>query len=213
VSTAEGLQGLVTAKQHLDSQVILPLEQLFQRIRFNEQIVRDVYEGQVTMLTGASAGSIEEKEEREGETDSPGGAVNGIEKKIKLIERNQRRLKKKIEAVGKKLMQQKNLSASALSTSQATRAKISSAERSYYSQLQSWEELCVRLEQVMKSLTSTKAYLEAERYLSPASGPGSGIRLTGQEEDACESLLGSQVSHLLIAPLLLLILSPCREKL
>jgi hypothetical protein len=186
----------VNAKQHLDSQVILPLEQLYQRIRFNEQIVRDVYEGQVAMLAGTGrgtgGGAVEEKETSGHETET--GAVSGIENKIKLIERNQKKLKEKIEAVGKKLIQQKNLSASALATSQATRTKISSAERSYYLQLQSWEELCGRLEQVMRTLTSTKAYLEAEKYLSPASGVGSAIQLTGQEEDVCENLLGSQVS-------------------
>jgi chromosome segregation ATPase len=196
---------LLNAKQHLDGHVILPLEQLYQRIRFNEQIIRDVYEGQVALLT---AGAVSEKREEKGRVERKGEPheaeaetaeeVNGIENKIRIIQSNQKKLKERIENVGKKLIQQKNLSASALSTSQATRSKISYAERSYYAQLQSWEEMCEKMEKLMTNLTMTKEYLQAERYPYPshaaANVSSSGvILLSPQEEEICQNLLGSQV--------------------
>lgn len=191
----------MNAKQHLDAHVILPLEQLYQRMRFNEQIIRDVYEGQVTLLTAGAVseekGTVEMKgEPHEAELEE----VSGIENKIRIIQSNQKKLKERIENVGKKLIQQKNLSASALSTSQATRSKISYAERSYYAQLQSWEEMCEKMEKLIANLTMTKEYLQAERYPYPtpaaaaaASMSGGVILLSPQEEEICQNLLGSQV--------------------
>jgi hypothetical protein len=218
-STAECLESLLDAKQHLDAHVILPLEQLYQRIRFNEQIVRDVYEGQVALLT-AGAVSGEDHKRAERKATEVREEVNGIENKIRLIQANQRKLKERIENVGKKLIQQKNLSASALSTSQATRNKISYAERSYYAQLQTWEDMCGKMEKLMAHLILTKEYLQSERYPypSPAAaaamnsshrGAGAGatgvmILLSPQEEEICQNLLGSQVLPLLLfSPLLI----------
>lgn len=178
-------------------------------MKFNEQIIRDVYEGQVAMLTGGGK-SDGDGGAGDGAGDDDSETIIGIENKLKLIQKNQKKLKERIENVSKKLIQQKNLSASALSATQSSRhhpqVAISYAERCYYLQLKSWDEILQKYEKLIKNITISKEYLSQSHGPSaPSSSLMSGvggnlmdlIQLSEDEERICEKLLGSQVCYLI----------------
>lgn len=137
------MDALSRAREHLEVNTVLPLEQLQQRTQFTEGIIRDVYECQIEILQGSS----------------DGGETVGIVSRLKALVEHQEKLRKKIEAVGETLQRQKNLAASALSVSLSTQAKISHAEKVYATQIRSWQAVYERLQASISSLQQTRSFV------------------------------------------------------
>lgn len=134
----------MSAKEHLEANTLLPLEQLLQRTQFTEGIIRDVYECQTEILQGNAEG---------------GDA--GYANRLKVILDQQIKLKARIDAVGATLERQKNLAASALSVSISTQAKISHAEKVYATQVRNWQAVCERLQASISTLQQSKGFISA----------------------------------------------------
>mmetsp|Transcript_9632 Transcript_9632/g.14498 ORF Transcript_9632/g.14498 Transcript_9632/m.14498 type:complete len:524 (+) Transcript_9632:2-1573(+) len=181
---SECMNALIAAKQHLEENVVLPLEQLMQRTKFSEGIIRDVCEGQLDLL------------------ESKGKGEDGVVHRLESLLKRQAELKNRIIRVGENLQRQKDLAACALSVSLSTYTKISHAEKIYASQLESWKSVASRLDSSIKALERSKAYVESttgmkgQRNLSSVrrhqSSSSRSIKLSQEENEACVQLLGAQ---------------------
>lgn len=187
-------KALLDAKMHLESTAILHLEEMMQRTRFYEEVIRDMYAGQVAIVQG-------------------GESTNGITQRLEALRDRQKQLSGRIKSLAEKLQEQKGLANGALSMMISQQTAVTQGERIYRSQLENWSSTVSRLQDTLRSLTRVSKAGKTPATLSPAakriamlspnanyrgskmSTPSGKIALSDEEISSCVQLLGSEVSR------------------
>lgn len=182
---------------HLELTAILHLEEMMQRTRFYEEVIRDMYAGQVAIVQG-------------------GESTNGITQRLEALRDRQKQLSGRIKSLAEKLQEQKGLANGALSMMISQQTAVTQGERIYRSQLENWSSTVSRLQDTLRSLTRVSKAGKTPATLSPAAKriamlspnanyrgskisttPSKKIALSDEEISSCVQLLGSEVTRVL----------------
>lgn len=126
----------------LDSEVMTPLEELQQRINLSVDIVRDVYEAQVEMLSGSSS--------------SPSG---GLIKRLESICSKQATIDERMKTIAANLEDQVSVCAGIMAFSSLKARELTTGERAYKAELARCENIVTRLDSAIQSLESIQVLL------------------------------------------------------
>ena len=179
---------------HLESNAILHLEEMMQRTRFYEEVIRDMYTGQVAIVQG-------------------GEGSKGVTQRLEAMRERQKQLNSRIKSLSEKLQEQKGLANGALSMMISQQTAVTQGERIYRSQLENWSSTVSRLQDTLRSLTRASKVAKTPITESPSAKrlamlspnanyrgnktpkPTSGnVALSEEEIRSCVQLLGSEVS-------------------
>ena len=125
----------------LDSEVVTPLEELQQRINLSVDIVRDVYEAQVEMLSGSAS--------------SPSG---GLAKRLESIRSKQAAIDNRMKTIAENLEDQVSVCAGIMAFSSLKARELTTGEREYKAELARCENIVTRLDSAIQSLESIQVF-------------------------------------------------------
>lgn len=144
----ESSVNLTTVWEKLDSQVVTPLEEFQQRLNLAVDIVRVVYEAQVSMILGAANQSN-----------------SGLQSKIEQIKAKQEMVTSRLTAISENLDAELSMSASVLAYASYKTRGMTSGEKDYSEELNKWSNVASRLEASVESLGS----IRVDRIYAPVS--------------------------------------------
>ena len=139
----------------LDDGVISPLEELQQRINLSSEIVREVYEAQVEMLSGSSG--------------------DGIIQQLKEMKAKQKSIDERMNSIAEKLESQIQVCAGILAFSSCKAKKLTTGEREFKAELENYAKKQYILDSMISSLeklqvTRSKLSVSNRAILTPPSG-------------------------------------------